>query len=205
MSPAPGSVPRFDRPLASGWYRRPTLVVAEELLGKLLARRQGAGLQLARIVETEAYVTNDPASHTYHGETARNRAMYGAPGTIYVFRIHQVHCANVVTRRGEAVLLRAAEPVAGRSAPTSGPGRLAGAFGLTVADSGSSWVDSERRILPAPRPVEPVVRLPRVGISRAVEPLFRFALAGNRWVSRPRPPPPGGGRVVPAGALSGRD
>lgn len=161
--------------------------MAEELLGKVLARRVGRDLLLGRIVETEAYVTGDPASHAYRGPTARNRAMFGPPGRLYVFRIHQVNCANVVTVRGEAVLLRAAEPLAGRVTPMSGPGRLARAFGIELAGSGKSLVRSDLRIVDGATPPEPIVRLPRVGISRAKEAPYRFALLGNRWVSRPRP------------------
>jgi DNA-3-methyladenine glycosylase len=178
---------RFARPLAGAWYDRPTLDVAEDLLGKWIVRREGGRFRAGRIVETEGYLASDPASHAYHGETPRNRAMYGSPGTLYVFRIHQVDCANAVTRRGEAVLVRAAEPVAHLEGSATGPGRLARAFGLTVADSGASLITSEFRIVAAARPREPIVRTPRVGLSRARESLYRFLLSGNRWVSPPRP------------------
>lgn len=178
---------RFRAPFPRSWYDRPTLRVARDLLGSYLVRRTEGALAIARIVETEGYVARDPASHAFRGPTPRNRSMFGRAGTLYVFRIHQVHCANVVTRPGEAVLLRAAEPVAPAGAGTSGPGRLARAFGITRAEDGLDLTRSELRVLPGPRPKEGIVRAPRVGISRAKEPLYRFAIRDDRWVSRPRP------------------
>lgn len=145
-------------------------------------------MRSARIVETEAYLTGDPASHAYSGPTRRNRSMFGRPGTLYVFRIHQVVCANVVTRRGEAVLLRAAEPLDGLLGDLRGPGRLCRALGITLELDGSDLLDGPVRILPGRGPrTEPIVAGPRVGIRRAADRPLRYALEANRWVSRPRP------------------
>jgi DNA-3-methyladenine glycosylase len=181
----------FDAPLPRSAYERPTRTVARALLGAFLVRREPTGDRVARIVETEAYVANDPASHAFRGPTERNRSMFSRPGTLYVYRIHQVHCANAVTRPGQAVLLRAAEPVVGRfPAPPRGPGRLCWAFDLARADDGLDLVTSDRlRIVPGPAPEETIVLAPRIGIRLAAERPLRFALSGNLWVSTPLPWP----------------
>lgn len=180
--------PAFRHPRPSAWYDRPTRVVARALLGDLLIGRGLDGWRVGRIVETEAYIANDPASHAFRGPTDRNRSMFAGPGTWYVYRIHQVHCANLTTRAGEAVLLRAAEPVTNNLHDLDGPGRLCRAWGLTRADDGSSAVTGSRlRVVPGPSSREPVVSGPRVGIRLARERRLRFALRGNRAVSRPRP------------------
>jgi DNA-3-methyladenine glycosylase len=183
---------RFSEPHPRPFYDRPAEPLARALLGAFLLRKRPSGWSAARLVETEAYSSGDPASHAFRGPTERNRSMFGLPGTLYVYRIHQVHCANAVGRRGEAVLLRAAEPRTPDLGNVSGPGRLCRAFGITREDDGRDLTaDGELRIVPGPAPREPIVALPRVGISRATEVLARFALAGNRWVSAPRPPAPG--------------
>ncbi|MFZ0830570.1 MAG: DNA-3-methyladenine glycosylase [Thermoplasmata archaeon] len=178
----------FRHPRPRSWYDRPTIAVARAILGDWLVGRTTDGWRAGRIVETEAYGANDPASHAFRGPTARNRSMFADPGTWYVYRIHQVHCANLTTRPGEAILLRALEPATEGLGDTRGPGRLCRAFGLTRAEDGSSAVLSPRlRVLPGPRSRAPVVSGPRVGIRRAPRRRLRFALKGNRWVSSPRP------------------
>lgn len=179
----------FAHPRPRSWFARPTPEVARGLLGEYLVMRGPEGWRVGRIVETEAYVARDPASHAYGGPTPRNRSMFAAPGTWYVYRIHQVHCANLTTVTGEAVLLRAAEPVTANLGDTRGPGRLCRAFGLTVADDGTSAVNGPRlRVAPGPSSRKRVVSGPRVGIRLAARRRLRFALQGNRWVSSPRPP-----------------
>jgi DNA-3-methyladenine glycosylase len=113
--------------------------------------------------------------------------MFVRPGTLYVYRIHQVVCANVVTRPGQAVLLRAAEPGAGLDGSSRGPGRLCRSFGITLTDDGADLVTGRIRVLTGNRPPERIVAAPRVGISQATRRRLRYALAGNRWVSLPRP------------------
>jgi len=102
-------------------------------------------------VETEAYVRGDPANHAFRGPTPRNRSMFDAPGTLYVYRIHQVVCANLVARRGEAVLLRAGAPLPNAPGNASGPGRLCRYLGITIEDDGTDTVLGRRVELRLPR------------------------------------------------------
>ncbi|MGH2378218.1 MAG: DNA-3-methyladenine glycosylase, partial [Candidatus Limnocylindria bacterium] len=109
----------LPRPLPRGFYTRPTLVVARDLLGKLLVLEEGGRRRVARIVEVEAYLgTDDPASHAFRGETLRTAPMFGRPGHAYVYVSYgQHHCMNVVAksplRPAGAVLVRGAEPLEG--------------------------------------------------------------------------------------------
>jgi len=175
--------PRADR----AFFDRPADRLARDLLGATLVVRSGRAVRSVRIVETEAYVRNDPASHAYRGPTPRNRSMFSAPGTLYVYRIHQVVCANLVARRGEAVLLRAgaADPANPRLA--SGPGRLCRFLGITWEDDGTDTVTGDRVVVRGPRQRAGTVRTgPRIGIRKAVDRPLRFVLLGESAVSRPR-------------------
>ena len=191
------------------FFRRDPVDAAAELLNKLLAGPDG---RVGRIVEVEAYRGHtDEASHACRGPTVRNRSMFGPPGTLYVYRSYGVHwCANVVMRSGDeagAVLLRAADAVGGLDAmrdarwrhrsPGSdrdlcrGPGRLCRALGIDGSHDGVDLRRSagEIRLLDdgTPPPSNPLVG-PRVGISRAVDLPWRFAIRGHRAVSGPRTP-----------------
>lgn len=170
--------------------------VATQLIGALFMV-DGVG---GRIVETEAYDRDDPASHSFRGPTARNSAMFGAPGHAYVYRSYGIHwCMNFVCREighGAAVLVRAIEPLEGiermrlRRAldPVAllcaGPGRLAQALGITSAHNGLP-LDAPPFMLVAPVVPVPVICGPRVGISKAVDMAWRFGLAGSTYLSRP--------------------
>lgn len=207
-----GRTGRASGPSGSGalpfsWYARPAEAVARDLLGAVL-HSTVAGVEVTgRIVETEAYVgPHDDASHAAAriGRTPRNAAMFGPPGTAYVYRIYGVHwCLNVVTDAVDfpaAVLIRAVEPLHGievmrtrrtagqRRLPdpalTAGPGRLAAAFGITGALNGHT-LDAPPLWIVAGQPVaEDRVRCgPRIGITRAADWLLRFREADNPFVS----------------------
>ncbi len=185
---------RFSNPhgrrLDRAFYDRPTRTVGRDLLGRVVHVRGPNHERVVRIVEVEVYGPDDPASHAFRGRTARNRSMFGPPGTLYVYRIHQVVCANLVTHPGEAVLLRAGDPIADPSGNPSGPGRLCRFLGVTLDDDGTDTLRSRRVFLTtgAERSHGPrIVSSPRIGISRAVERAYRFSLEGDPWVSRPRP------------------
>ncbi|HKN07708.1 MAG TPA: DNA-3-methyladenine glycosylase [Thermoplasmata archaeon] len=178
-----GAGPRAGR----GFFDRPAAQLARDLLGATLTVRSGRVVRSVRIVETEAYVRDDPASHAFRGPTRRNRSMFSSPGTLYVYRIHQVVCANLVARRGEAVLLRAG--AADRAAPerASGPGRLCRFLDITKEDDGTDTVVGDRVVVRlALRRAGPVRAGPRVGIRKAVDRRLRFVLADEPAVSRPR-------------------
>lgn len=189
MTELPSLVPHPD------FFARDAVSVARELIGaELLVDRVG-GI----IVETEAYTPDDPASHSFGGKTARNAAMFGDPGTAYVYRSYGIHwCLNVVCEPGSAVLLRAIEPTSGiehmrarRGVEAlrllaAGPGRLCQALAVDISLNGHPMQVAPFR-LRLPRKSSPVVCGPRIGISRAIERPWRFGLSGSRFVSKPFP------------------
>jgi DNA-3-methyladenine glycosylase len=179
---------------------RPAVEVAPELIGAELYV-DGVG---GTIVEVEAYSHEDPASHGYLGrKTARNAAMFLPAGHAYVYRSYGIHwCLNLVTAaadEAEAVLIRALEPTAGLDAMRarrgvddvrllcSGPGRLCQALGVTREQDGLPLGEPPFELRPRSSPVA-VVAGTRIGISRAQELPWRYALAGSRFLSRPLRP-----------------
>jgi DNA-3-methyladenine glycosylase len=184
-----------DRPLAREFFARSVHEVAPALIGATLLV-DGVG---GRIVEVEAYDHEDPASHGYRGETARNRAMFGPAGHAYVYRSYGIHwCLNLVCAEEgvpAAVLMRALEPTHGIARMRkrrgldevrllcSGPGRLCEALGVSREHDGLP-LDRPPFSLLAPPPDVAVVRGRRVGITRAAELPWRYALAGSRFLSR---------------------
>jgi DNA-3-methyladenine glycosylase len=152
-----------------------------------------------RIVETEAYDHEDPASHSYSGPTQRNAVMFGPAGVIYVYRSYGIHwCMNLVCAGpASAVLIRAIEPTEGLDlmiarrglddprALCSGPGRLCQALGVTHEHNGLR-IDQPPFAL-EPGPPAAVVVGPRIGISKAVDVPWRFGERGSRYLSRPFP------------------
>ncbi|MHB8242734.1 MAG: DNA-3-methyladenine glycosylase [Solirubrobacteraceae bacterium] len=198
--------------LAPDFYERPVLEVARELIGCTVEHEGSAGV----IVETEAYHESEPACHAFVGLTPRTRTLFGPPGRAYVYRSYGIHAMlNAVCEPegvGAAVLIRALEPTAGREAMRgrrpvsvrgaragaalldwelcSGPGKLTQALGISLDENGSDLSSGPIRIGErAGRWLAPeVVASVRIGITRAVELPWRFSAAGNRHVSRPRPP-----------------
>jgi DNA-3-methyladenine glycosylase len=161
--------------LSRSFFARPALVVARELLGKVLVHRTGARERSGIIVETEAYLgERDLASHAARGRTARTDVMFGPPGHAYVYFIYGMHhCMNVVTGEdgtAEAVLLRALAPLHGIEADlrTDGPGKLCRVLGIDRAHNRSDLVRGDlffRDGTPPPR--GKVARGPRVGFNYA--------------------------------------
>lgn len=177
-------------------FSAPSHVVARQLIGVTLLV-DGVG---GRIVETEAYDREDPASHAFSGPTERNAAMFGPPAHAYVYRSYGIHwCLNFVTMErghGAGVLIRALEPTTGIARMRerrgidevrllcSGPGKLCQALGVSRELNGCSLAAPPFELLAAPAGIE-VVAGPRIGISKAMEVPWRFGLAGSAWVSRP--------------------
>lgn len=110
--------------LPTEFYNRSTVLVAQELLGKIIVCRKHGIIRKCRIVEDEAYLVGDPACYSYRGITKRNASMFKGPGTLYVFTMHRQNCMNVVTLREEAILLRAAEPMNNIDKPTNGAWKI---------------------------------------------------------------------------------
>lgn len=187
-----------------GLLEGPCADVARNLLGAVLHSTVDGVATSGVIVETEAYLgPRDPASHARAsvGRTARNSAMFGDRGTLYVYLSHGIHhCANVVTgRRGDpaAVLIRALEPREGTGAMVtrrrretdlcSGPGRLAQALGIDLRHNGHSLRHPPLRLLAgSPFRDNEVSSSGRIGVSRAAEWPLRFFARGHPAVKRPR-------------------
>jgi DNA-3-methyladenine glycosylase len=183
--------------LERAFFARPAPTVAVELLGKVLRRTDDG--TAARIVETEAYMSDDPASHAFRGRTARTAPMFGPAGHAYVYFTYGMHwCLNVVTGAagdGQGVLLRAAEPLAGvpvmrvRRGPRPdrdllrGPARLAQAFGVDGSWSGADVCGNSALVFEGDGERPRAVSGPRTGVPVAADVPWRFAVEGSRWVS----------------------
>jgi len=197
------------KPLSRSFYLRPTLQVAQELLGKYFIRRIGKNLLIGKIVEVEAYRSNDPASHSFRGKTNRNSVMFCEGGHLYVYFTYGMHfCANVVTGKegiGEAVLIRAVEPLVGIEVMTknrqkgrlhlldgaylinltNGPAKFCQAFGLAHQENGLDLLDSEISITASGFVSSRLIkRSSRIGIQQGLEKRWRFFIEGNPWVSK---------------------
>jgi DNA-3-methyladenine glycosylase len=197
---------RLGRRLPRAFYARPAPEVAPELLGRVLVRRLPGGVSLAaRIVETEAYMEDDPASHSFRGPTPRNEVMFGRPGHLYVYFTYGMHfCMNVVTGgdgEGSAVLLRAGEPLEGleemacRRRTTdirrlcSGPARWTEAFGIAREENGADLVrgDGVDLVEGEAVPGERILRTTRVGVKVGADRRWRYLVKGDPFVSPGRP------------------
>jgi DNA-3-methyladenine glycosylase len=181
------------------FFARSVHEVAEELIGATFLV-DGVG---GKIVELEAYHHEDPAAHGYRGRTARNASMFGPPGHAYVYRSYGIHwCVNFVCEGegvADAVLIRAIEPTDGieemrlrralddERLLCAGPGRLCQALAITREHDGLA-LDRPPFRLEQRIELPQIVRGPRIGISRAAELPWRYALAGSRYLSRPLRP-----------------
>jgi DNA-3-methyladenine glycosylase len=171
--------------------------IAPSLLGKILRVKGCWG----RIIEVEAYTSDDPASHSRRGITPRNATMFAAPGTLYVYLIYGIHCcANIVTGvegDGQAVLLRGVQPMKGVATMrrrrgdhpnlSSGPGRLCQAFGLDRRHDGLQVCDPHspvQLIDDGMVPGVPIGSGPRIGISDGLDLMWRWWLAPENGRSR---------------------
>jgi len=205
-----GRQQKLGQSLPRQFYARDPQTVGRDLLGKLLVRREGKQWIAARIVEVEAYLgRDDPAAHAFSGRTARNAVLFGPPGHAYIYFIYGNHyCLNVSCMpEGEAgcVLVRALEPLTGiremmrarglslrgdaeLRRVTSGPGRLAEAFGITRARDNAkdlTGLDSDLWISDDGYRPTAVLSTVRIGISKAADRPLRYFIAGNPFVSGP--------------------
>lgn len=208
-------------PLPRSFYESSAEAVAPRLLGHWLVRATPGGFSGGVIVETEAYLANDPACHGFKRETPRNRSMYGPPGRAYIYFIYGNHwCFNAVCRPAgvpEAVLLRAIEPTFGlewmranRSVAkaldlSNGPAKFCAALGIDRQFDSANLCDASSPLFVAANPdreqilaaLGPVITAPRVGITQAADWPLRFYLHGSRYVSRRDK-----GRICPGAPVS---
>lgn len=187
------------------FYERDTRQVARDLLGKVLVVRSRGQETSMRIVETEAYGGDDPASHSSRGLTPRTRVMFGRPGRAYVYFIYGMYeMLNFVTEAegvAGAVLIRAGEPLSGlevmsrrrelRSSAkyvefTNGPGRLCRAMGIRMTHNGKSLEGPELQVFDDGGSVlaSSILCSPRVGIRAATDRYWRYFVKGSPFVSK---------------------
>lgn len=185
-----------------------TLSIAKNLLGYTFIHECEAGKTAGIIVETEAYLQDDPACHAYRKKSVRNAPMFGKAGTIYVYQIYGMHfCINISTNQtdiGEAVLIRALEPTEGlelmeerrlkqsklhQMKPKdlcSGPGKLVQAMGIHKHMNDWHILDSDLKIIPPKIQIaeNEIITTTRIGITQGADLPYRFYVKGNKFVSK---------------------
>ena len=185
-----------------------TLSIAKNLLGYTFIHESDEGKTAGIIVETEAYLQDDPACHAYRKKSVRNAPMFGKAGTIYVYQIYGMHfCVNISTNQediGEAVLIRALEPTEGldlmeerrlkhsklmQMKPKdlcSGPGKLVQAMGINKNMNDWHILDSGLKIIPPKILINDndIITTTRIGITQGADLLYRFYIKGNKFVSK---------------------
>jgi DNA-3-methyladenine glycosylase len=198
----------MDAPARSSSFHPPlelpvdTVALAKALIGVELVSERDGEITAGRIVETEAYLPGDPASHTYSGLRPRNAVMFGPPHHAYVYRIYgRYFCFNVTAEeagRGAGVLVRALEPTAGIARMRArrdcerddelcrGPGRLALALAIDGSCNGIDLLAGGALRLAPGRPPARIGRSRRIGITQAAERLLRFYERGSPYVSGPK-------------------
>ncbi len=197
-----------SKKLRRDFYLSDTLFVAENLLGKIFVRKVGGKFLSGKIVETEAYIGEvDESAHSYKGKTERNSIMFNEGGHLYVYFTYGMYfCANVVTEkegRGNAVLLRAMEPLEGidtfaqnrfgKSEITerekinllNGPAKICMGFEINKNENGTDLLGDDIFILDA-SPIDKgkILISERIGISKSKELPWRFYIKNNKYVSK---------------------
>ena len=203
LKPVTAPKPSRAQVLPRAFYARPTLMVAKDLIGKVLVHETSDGVASGMIVETEAYIGEDDAAcHAACGPTRRNAPLYGPPGIAYVYLNYGIHSlVNAVTEAEgspAAVLIRALEPIdniglmtkrRGRSGRVDvhtlcrGPGNLTRALGITLADNSLDLTRSVLRIEDRGLHAGRVSWGPRIGIRVAMKRPWRCFVVGSPSVS----------------------
>ena len=194
--------------LTKNFYTRDVLIVAKDLLGKILVKKENSGVLAGKIVEVEAYHGDvDEASHSYRGKTKRNEIMFESGGYLYVYFTYGAHfCCNIVTGKkgqGTAVLIRAVEPISGIERMiknrfgrkmknekeifnlTSGPGKVCAAFGINKDHSGTELTGEKIFLLQNKKLKDSEIGISkRIGITRSVDLPWRYFIKNNPFLSR---------------------
>jgi DNA-3-methyladenine glycosylase len=186
--------------LPQEFYARGTVAVALDLLGKVLESRTRAGVASGRIVEVEAYLEGDPASHSTMRRSPRREVIWGPAGRAYVYLNYGMYCClNVVAEAvgtPGCVLIRALEPLAGIALMqaqrhrqelkdlASGPGKLTQALQIGLQHNGADLTRGDLMIRDDGMEIPEVVITSRIGISKAVEAPLRFFVKDNSFVSQ---------------------
>ncbi len=197
-----------SKKLKKSFYKRDVLIVAEDLLGKILVKNDNGKLFTGKIVEVEAYDSAiDEAAHGFKGKTERNKIMFEEGGYFYVYFTYGAHnCCNVVTGKkkiGSAVLIRAVEPLSGLESMaynrfgralknekeilslTNGPGKLCRAFEINRVYNGLDLLGNVIYIINASKiSNDNIVKTKRVGIRKSVDLPWRFYIKDNPYVSK---------------------
>lgn len=188
--------------LPYSFYRKDTVTVARDLLGKVMYFKANGSPVAGKVVETEAYLgTKDPACHSARGKSTRNAVMFGPSGYAYIYLIYGIHlCFNVTSGADyspEAVLIRALEPLEGLEVMRrnrgqdsifnlcSGPGKLVQALGINMSLNGTSVVEGRVKFFDSLESTPaPIVETTRIGISKAADWPLRFYICGSQFISR---------------------
>ena len=191
------------KPLKRADLPTDTVALARFLIGATVVHDLPEGTVAARIVETEAYLPDDPASHTYRGQTARNAPMFGERGHAYVYLNYGMYwlfnISSETPGTGAGVLVRAVEPVLGEAIMaerrggrtglhlTGGPGKLTLAMGIGAQHTGLDLCSGGALRLAAPlKPPGEIGVSTRIGLTRAADLQLRFFERGNAFLSGPR-------------------
>jgi len=182
------------------FFNRETEQVAKDLIGCYLVNKTPEGKIIGKIVETEAYLQDDPSSHSFNGLTKRNSPMFSHPGTIYIYFTYGMHhCFNIATRKkgiGEAVLIRALEPIKGIElmkkrrntdkvkSLCNGPAKLVQSLAISPNLNNTQINSSSLKILKPKNNKLRIKTSKRIGISRGSELPLRFCIENNEFVSK---------------------
>ena len=191
------------RPIERAVLPTSAVAIARFLIGKLIVRRLPDGLAVGRIVETEAYLPDDPACHAFRGRTPRNGSLFLRPGHAYVYVAYgtsmMLNVSSEPEGTGSGVLLRAMEPITGialmqtrrpDSTPRDlarGPGRLAAALGIGRTLDGLDLCLPGDLFLSANGEIPPEIgQSTRIGLTKGADLVLRFYQRGSPWLSGPR-------------------
>jgi len=186
--------------LKRSFYSRNTILVAIDLIGKILYYRTDQGIFKGQVVEVEAYLGDkDPACHAFVGKTQRSKIFWDKPGLAYIFVIYGIyHCLNAITEEPNipgCVLIRALEPLQGIDTMkrnrnindlislTNGPGKLTQAYGITREQNGMDMIESNLCFFNNSS-YDEINVTSRIGISKAISEPLRFYVHKNPFVSR---------------------